>query len=154
MSGEQLSLILKDEGMSKALAKEGLDGWKDEFYKAAQYLCDCGDSFTSEDVLDLVGLPSGTIKSNANNAVGAMMNGMARKGVIRKTGERRLSKRPSSHGAELTVWVGVRASEKNDRPSPVVPNPPHGTYADCAACGRSIDIGYYFNCPHCNWTVR
>jgi hypothetical protein len=153
MSGEQLSLIFKDEGMSKALAKEGLDGWKDEFYKAAQYLCDSGDSFTSEDVLDLVGLPSGTIKSNANNAVGAMMNGLARKGKIRKTGERRLSKRPSSHGAELTVWASARTSENRDSTADPVPVP-HGTYAPCPACRATVDIGYYAQCFHCGAVLR
>lgn len=106
---------LKEEGIMLALMPGTLDEWKAEFNKAVDLLCESRVTFTSEDVLDLVGLPSGTIKSNANNAVGAMMNALARSGEIRKTGERRPSKRPSSHGAELAVWASARASEPDDR---------------------------------------
>jgi len=41
---------------------------------------------------------------NANNAVGAMMNAMARRKVIVKTSMRRQSARASSHGREIAVW--------------------------------------------------
>lgn len=120
--------VLKEYGMALALMPETLEEWKEEFTKAATWLASGHETFTSEDVLDLVGLPSGTIKSNANNAVGAMMNGLARRGVIGKTGERRPSQRPSSHGAELTVWAGLRASETREPDSP----PYRGDYGDPA----------------------
>ena len=60
--------------------------------------------FTSEDVLQRVGLPRPAGTSNANNAVGAMMSGLAKRGIIRKTSKRRPSTRTSSHGREIAVW--------------------------------------------------
>jgi hypothetical protein len=63
-----------------------------------------GRSFTSEDVIDVVGLPRTDGTMNANNAVGAMMNAMARRKVIVKTSMRRQSARASSHGREIAVW--------------------------------------------------
>lgn len=103
---EQLGFILKDNGMTLALAADDITEWKRRFDDAARYLASTGAPFTSEDVTSITGLPRNT-GTNANNAVGAMMNALARKGVIRKTGERKPSRRPSSHGAELTAWRGT-----------------------------------------------
>jgi len=103
VTGEQL----KQEGMQLALMPESIDDWKQRFRAAAEYLADTGAGFTSEDVIYITGLPTGDIGMNANNAVGAMMNALARKGVIKKTQLRRQSKRPTSHGAELVVWAGT-----------------------------------------------
>lgn len=114
---------LKDQGMERALSPETIEEWKEQFRSATVTLAKSGNGFTSEDVLDRVGLPSGTIKSNANNAVGAMMNGLARRGVICKTTERRPSRRPSSHAAELVVWKGndVEVTHNEENTSPVCP---------------------------------
>ena len=101
---ESAGSALRDEGMALALSPDRLATWKDTFRVTVQYLAHHGARFTSEDVVSIVGLPNGEIAKDANNAVGAMMNGLAKRGVIRKTSERRPSRRPTSHGAELAVW--------------------------------------------------
>lgn len=98
---------LKQEGMQKALNAYGLDEWKEQFKHHLQGCAKSGLPFTSEHVLAIVGLPTGDVQMNANNSVGAMMNVAARNGVIQKTGRRVKARRPSSHGAELTEWVGL-----------------------------------------------
>ncbi len=97
-------LIGKQEGQAKALLP--YDEWQSAFCKEVGTLAATRLPFTSEDVVAVVGLPSGEIGKDANNAVGAMMTSLAKQGVIRKTGRRVQSKRPSSHGAELTEWSG------------------------------------------------
>lgn len=96
-------LTAKEEGMALALTRDGIDQWKEEFVAWVAAL-PWGTRLTSEDVIDAIGLPSGEVGTNANNAVGAMMNGLAKRGLIVKAG-RALSRRSSSHGAELTMWM-------------------------------------------------
>jgi hypothetical protein len=98
-------LVAKDLGVSQALAANDIQEWKAQFRRHATFLAGTGDTFTSEDIIDYVGLPRDS-EMNANNAVGAMMTVLAREGVIRKTKERRVSKRPLSHGREIAVWAG------------------------------------------------
>lgn len=99
---------LKQAGMEQAL--QAHRQWQEEFREAAVALADSGVLFTSEDVLDVVGLPTGGPGLHRNNAVGAMMNALARQKVIVKTGRHVPSRRNLSHGAELTQWVGVGAA--------------------------------------------
>lgn len=96
------SLEGKARGQSHALS--AAHEYRNRFRLAVVLLCMNRERFTSEDVVERVGLPTGEVGINHNNAVGAMMTGLARQGIIRKTGERRASRRPSSHGAELIVW--------------------------------------------------
>ena len=98
-------LVAKDLGVSQALAANDIQEWKAQFRRHATFLAGTGDTFTSEDIIDYVGLPRDS-EMNANNAVGAMMTVLAREGVIRKTKERQVSKRPLSHGREIAVWAG------------------------------------------------
>ena len=102
---------LKEEGMRKALIPQELSDWKIQFRQRAWQLAQTGQRFTSEDIIETVGLPTGDIGINANNAVGAMMNALAKRNIIKKTNERRNSRRPNSHGAELTVWIGASFNE-------------------------------------------
>lgn len=97
-------LVRKETGMTNAL--RSYEEWQDRFRKEVRVLAATRLPFTSEDVLQVVGLPSGQIGKDANNAVGAMMNAAAKDGVVVKTGNRRSASRPSSHGAELTEWRG------------------------------------------------
>lgn len=99
-----------DEG--SALKQEGIDlaltahkAWQERFESTVTQLCKSGRPFTSEDVVSLVGLPNQSVGANKNNAVGAMMNALARRKVIRKTGSYVTSRRPSSHSAVLAQWV-------------------------------------------------
>lgn len=105
---QQLALGLerKDEGMALALTPEGITEWKQAF-RDTVFAFPRGRRFTSEDVLAIVGLPTGEVAKDANNAVGAMVNGLAKRGLIRKTITRVPSRRSSSHGAELIVWERV-----------------------------------------------
>lgn len=96
---------LKETGMAEALGG-ALESWKAAFRAEVARLATTGQPFTSETVVARVGLPAGVIALSANNAVGAMVNAAARTGVIRKTGRRVHSTRPSSHAAELTEWIG------------------------------------------------
>ena len=102
---DQLGLELKEIGMAQARQARDVQQWKAQFIAAATELAGRGWTFTSEDVVERVGLPRDDAGMNANNAVGAVMNGLAKRGVIRKTAERRKSHRASSHGRELAVWV-------------------------------------------------
>lgn len=103
-SEAEASEVEKRRGMALALTAH--DAWKDRFRETVETLAITGAPFTSEDVLDVVGLPSGTVATNGNNAVGAMMNGMAARGIIEKTSMRWKSRRRTSHARELAVWVG------------------------------------------------
>lgn len=62
-----------------------------------------GTLLTSEDITDVIGMPSGQIASNRNNAVGALMQSLARKGLLAKQGYTN-SKNPQAHGAVIAVW--------------------------------------------------
>ena len=100
----QLGLDLKERGMEQAKAAYDVQAWKQRFVAAVKHLVEKGHRFTSEDVIDLVGLPRTDGVMNANNAVGAMMNALARRKVIVKTSHRTQSARASSHGREIAVW--------------------------------------------------
>lgn len=131
-------LELKERGMKQALKPDVLAEWKDEFRTYIESMPEDSE-FTSEDVVDAVGLPSGDVRMNANNAVGAMMNGLARRGLIAKTGVRVQSKRPSSHGAELILWVRrARPStmETHDR-RPSGSRPADAERRPCRECGTT-----------------
>jgi hypothetical protein len=106
MSAAQLGLQLKERGQTQAEAAADVQAWRESFVAAVVKLLryNPGAQFTSEDVLERVGLPRPDATSNANNAVGAMMSGLARRGMIRKTSKRQPSTRASSHGREIAVW--------------------------------------------------
>jgi hypothetical protein len=62
--------------------------------------------FTTEDVIDRVGLPRGVIGTNLNNAVGAWASREAKAGRIRQI-DTVPSRRRTSHGAKIALWIGV-----------------------------------------------
>lgn len=97
-----MTTTTKEEGIARAL--DSYQQWQTRFRRAVRVVSHEMNEFTSEDIVRLVGLPTGEARMNANNAVGAMMNALGRTGMIEKTGARRASTRRSSHGAELTVW--------------------------------------------------
>lgn len=105
--------IGKLRGMEQALRKYHL--WKEDFAEAAREYAEAGIPFTSEDVLDVVGLPSGETGQHKNNAVGAMMYGLARRGLIKKTGRHVQSRRAHSHAAELTQWIGAEHDHAGEK---------------------------------------
>lgn len=97
---------LKKEGMRRAEYAGDVTEWRTEFKTTIRECAKSQRPFTSEHIIAMIGLPRAEVSQHANNAVGAMMGAAARTGVIRKTGKHVPSKRPSSHGAELTEWIG------------------------------------------------
>lgn len=96
---------LKHEGMTRAL--DAAERWRARAWLAMHDLADQGDPFTSEDLVDLVGLPRRVEGANTNNAVGAIFSAAARRHVIERVGIRN-AQRPALHAAALTVWKGTK----------------------------------------------
>lgn len=97
---------LRDEGMAKA-EQATREQYRSEFYATVERLAATGEPFTSEDVINLIGLPSGSPGLHRNNAVGALMQGCARRKIIVRHGDTTQSRRALSHAAELTYWIGA-----------------------------------------------
>lgn len=96
----------KAEGMTRAL--DAVPSWSELARDAVDYLASTGRQFTSEDLTALIGLPRPDApESNRNNAVGAVISGAARRGVIERVGYRN-ARRARLHSAQLSVWKGTR----------------------------------------------
>lgn len=87
---------LKDDGIKKALSHVP-DDYRSVFERTALSFT---QPFTSEDVILKIGMPP-----SHSSAVGAMINGLAKRGLIRKTGQYVKSSRPSCHAAIMALWV-------------------------------------------------
>lgn len=111
------SIAAKDEGMALALTRQGIDQWKAAFRSVVEDMPP-GTLFTSEDVLAEVGLPTGKVKMHGNNAVGAMMGGLAKQGLMYKSGRTTKSRRRVSHATEVPVWVRAGAAPQPDAEDP------------------------------------
>lgn len=96
---------LKSAGMKAAAG--AVPSWAELARQAVETLAARPEPFTSEDVIDRVGLPRPNAGANRNNAVGAVMSAAARAGVIRKTGRYVETRRPSSHARIVAVWAGL-----------------------------------------------
>jgi hypothetical protein len=96
---------LKREGMARALT--AAEQWRARAWLAMDELAQDGEPFTSEDLVDLVGLPSRVEGANTNNAVGAIFAAAARRRLIERVGIRN-AQRPALHAAALTVWKGTQ----------------------------------------------
>lgn len=95
----------RDAGQARAQGKAD-PVWVAAFRAEVIRLANTGQEFTSEDVTAVVGLPSGGVAQHRNNAVGALMGGMARRGFIVRTRYAQ-STRPVSHAAVLAHWRGA-----------------------------------------------
>lgn len=95
---------LKEQAQANALAAH--PEWGARAMREVERLARCGIPFTSEDVVLMVGLPTGKVATNKNNAVGALITSAAKHGLIVKTGRYVPSKRRRSHGAALAEWRG------------------------------------------------
>jgi hypothetical protein len=96
---------LRADGEQRALTAAST--WRDRALASLRALAASGDPFTSEHVVERVGLPTKTVTSNANNAVGALISMASKRGLIEPTGRLVPSQRPSSHGATLREWRGT-----------------------------------------------
>lgn len=96
----------KETGMARALSGAA-KAWLDHAYGCLIILAASGAPFTSEDVTEMAGLPTGATGQHSNNAVGALMNAAAREGIIRKTGRHVPSRVQTSHATEINEWRGI-----------------------------------------------
>lgn len=86
------------------LALEAVDpDYRHRFIAEIRRLCRLNKTFTVDDVVGVAGLPHKS-RTNANNAVGALMRYCAEQGWIHKTGRHVKSTRPLSNGREIPVW--------------------------------------------------
>lgn len=104
---------LKAEGMFAALSSDAGSEWA-ERARVWVWNLSLDVRFTSEDIVEAIGLPRGDVGSNQNNAVGGTMNAIARAGLARSTGEYVKSKRPSSHSAVIALWVRTGPERNTD----------------------------------------
>jgi hypothetical protein len=121
----------KEEGMEKALSNTSTSEWQ-EAAKLWLWRLPAGRTFTAEDLVDAVGLPVGEESAGKNNAVGALMNGIAKRGVIRNTSDYTKAKRPASHGRVIAVWertlLGKEPNVHSSTPVPVPTDAPAHTH--------------------------
>lgn len=93
----------RDKGVNTALFAPGMDVWTLRAEKAVQHLLSQGRTFTSDDVIEAVGLPRLESAPNRNNAVGALFQSLAKRGVIKKVGYAK-TRRAIGHARVVTVW--------------------------------------------------
>jgi len=86
---------LRDGGIKRVL-EHTPDDYKAQFELAVMNL---HSSFTSDDVIKTVGMPP-----NHKNAVGALMNSLAKRKLIVKTGRYLKAQRPTRHAAIVAEW--------------------------------------------------
>lgn len=108
LSDVDLGELAKAIGQGQAMDKASL--WAGEAFRAIALLAGTGTPFTSEDVIAEVGLPSGAVQTNGNNAVGAIMSAAAREGIIRPVA-RVKTQRATSHAHSIIQWVGTYDSD-------------------------------------------
>lgn len=96
-AGEQLALV--GMGLARDAAS---DAWKDRWNQAIAALARTGEEFTADDVRKIAGAPT-----DHENAAGALFNGAARRGLIRRVGYRK-SARDVLHAHPIAVWKGTR----------------------------------------------
>lgn len=94
------SVLRGERGMQQALVS------KHDWQQRAQLwfdLLERGALFTSEDLTEAVGLPTGSTGLNKNNAVGAFLRNLSKMGAIVKKGSKG-SRKKRSHGASIALW--------------------------------------------------
>ena len=86
--------------------------WQTAAAKAIAVLADTGDTFTADDLLDVVGPPDYAHTPNAaNSAIGAAFANASRHDVIRPVGVAR-SRTPSRKGGLIRVWQGTTHNQQ------------------------------------------
>lgn len=100
----------REAGEQIAMAAAG--SWTLAAHEAMRTLAASGRTFTSEDLTDMVGLPSGDVGTNRNNAVGAVVSWAVRTGLVVAVGQTK-STRARSNAAKLSVYVGAQHARKD-----------------------------------------
>lgn len=97
------AIRLKDAGHKQALRVVPI--WSERAERWVRELSS-GTRFTSEDLTDAIGKPRKVTETNRNNAVGAKINSLAKRGLIKGHGYV-TALNPESHGRNIRVWERV-----------------------------------------------
>lgn len=109
-----MTIIPSDGGEARKLRgmQQAVDALRKDYkaraFSAIEELANRGVKFTSDDVIDMVGLPNQS-GPNKNNGVGGLISGAAKRGIIVFTGEHTKSRRRLSHARDIRVWIGSQA---------------------------------------------
>jgi len=95
----------RDKGMAEAKLNRSTLTWQQDAGRWFMTLPE-GTTFTMDDVIRAVGLPSEG--ANRNNVVGAWINGLARMKFISWTGRLVKSERVTRHAGEAKEWRKIR----------------------------------------------
>jgi hypothetical protein len=95
----------RNEGIRTA-ALNTWEPWRHSAEAAIVKLADAGAPFTSDDLVDAVGLPA----LSSTNALGALFAGAARRGLIVRVGYTP-SRRASRHNSVVAVWQGTGSED-------------------------------------------
>lgn len=96
--------MLKELGMALALSDEDQDIAKIIFKECLLRIASKGEPFTSDDIYKCV-IGNGIDAELVGNAAGAIFNGFAKQGFIKKTGNFKLSTRVSNHAHIQQEWI-------------------------------------------------
>lgn len=99
-SERRAGAALRDEGIAR-VTNNTPEAYQDRFLQELNRLVREGYQFTSEDITATIGMPP-----NHPNAVGAILNGATKSGLIRRVGYVQ-SVRPRSHAAVISLWEGA-----------------------------------------------
>lgn len=91
---------LKEEGMQKALRKEAAQHYRDEMIKALKKF-PLKTVITVERLTEIVGRPP---KGVSSAVIGAAVNTMAKRGLIRQTGHWVKPERKERHSSKVPEW--------------------------------------------------
>lgn len=89
---------MRDEGIERVVNNTP-DSYREAFNKTAEDNPELPEWFTSEDITRRCGMPP-----NHPHAVGGLMAGLIKRGVIEPVGDDAKSKVPSSHAARLRLY--------------------------------------------------
>lgn len=93
----------KAEGQARALHNG--EKYSAVFFRAGDVIRAEGSPFTSEDIRRLAGEPKDY--GAHSSTIGACMTSMAKRGLIKRTGERTKATAKSCHAAMIDYWVGT-----------------------------------------------
>lgn len=100
----------KENAMAAVLGKKPSQIYKGHL-EAALFQFPPRSRFTVEQLTGFAGRPPEGVHYNA---VGAIVNGMATRGLIRKTGRMVKASRPGMHATELAEWELVKYPERGE----------------------------------------
>lgn len=106
-SGEPVTgAELKQEGIDRTMRKKASRQYRDRLIEALKVF-PVRSRITIEQLTGIVGRPPEGVSVNA---VGAIVNGMAKKGLISKTGKMPTAGRKERHGGQVSEWEVLKYS--------------------------------------------